>query len=147
MLVTVSFVIHVLFEAAWVFRRCNSKFCTYSCVPLHFSLCVDFTEDCLYIYNRRILLGGSSVEVCLVCLEMTSNFFSFPFFQQDAGQKRFGAISCNICGMLYTASNPEDETQHLLFHNQFISAVKYVVRKKNFFLCTSYNSYYYVVVL
>ncbi|KFZ46549.1 N-acetyltransferase ESCO1, partial [Antrostomus carolinensis] len=44
----------------------------------------------------------------------------------DAGQKRFGAISCNICGMLYTASNPEDETQHLLFHNQFISAVKYV---------------------
>ncbi|XP_061851709.1 N-acetyltransferase ESCO1 isoform X2 [Colius striatus] len=45
----------------------------------------------------------------------------------DAGQKRFGAISCNICGMLYTASNPEDETQHLLFHNQFISAVKYVV--------------------
>ncbi|XP_065524175.1 N-acetyltransferase ESCO1 isoform X2 [Lathamus discolor] len=45
----------------------------------------------------------------------------------DAGQKRFGAISCNICGMLYTVSNPEDETQHLLFHNQFISAVKYVV--------------------
>ncbi|NXL94523.1 ESCO1 acetyltransferase, partial [Alectura lathami] len=48
----------------------------------------------------------------------------------DAGQKRFGAISCNICGMLYTASNPEDETQHLLFHNQFISAVKYVGWKK-----------------
>ncbi|XP_063572925.1 N-acetyltransferase ESCO1 isoform X5 [Pongo abelii] len=45
----------------------------------------------------------------------------------DAGQKRFGAVSCNVCGMLYTASNPEDETQHLLFHNQFISAVKYVV--------------------
>ncbi|KFO77902.1 N-acetyltransferase ESCO1, partial [Cuculus canorus] len=48
----------------------------------------------------------------------------------DAGQKRFGAISCNICGMLYTASNPEDETQHLLFHNQFISAVRYVGWKK-----------------
>ncbi|NXN52775.1 ESCO1 acetyltransferase, partial [Rynchops niger] len=48
----------------------------------------------------------------------------------DAGQKRFGAISCNICGMLYTVSNPEDETQHLLFHNQFISAVKYVGWKK-----------------
>ncbi|XP_062986700.1 N-acetyltransferase ESCO1 isoform X2 [Elgaria multicarinata webbii] len=48
----------------------------------------------------------------------------------DAGQKRFGAISCNVCGMLYTASNPEDETQHLLFHNQFISAVKYVGWKK-----------------
>ncbi|NXF03568.1 ESCO1 acetyltransferase, partial [Smithornis capensis] len=48
----------------------------------------------------------------------------------DGGQKRFGAISCNICGMLYTISNPEDETQHLLFHNQFISAVKYVGWKK-----------------
>nr|XP_056710528.1 N-acetyltransferase ESCO1 [Euleptes europaea] len=48
----------------------------------------------------------------------------------DAGQKRFGAISCSICGMLYTASNPEDETQHLLFHNQFICAVKYVGWKK-----------------
>lgn len=48
----------------------------------------------------------------------------------DAGHKRFGAVSCNICGMLYTASNPEDETQHLLFHNQFISAVKYVGWKK-----------------
>ncbi|NWY11463.1 ESCO1 acetyltransferase, partial [Aphelocoma coerulescens] len=48
----------------------------------------------------------------------------------DGGQKRFGAISCNICGMLYTVSNPEDETQHLLFHNQFISAVKYVGWKK-----------------
>uniref|UniRef100_A0A8C5K7M9 N-acetyltransferase ESCO1 n=1 Tax=Jaculus jaculus TaxID=51337 RepID=A0A8C5K7M9_JACJA len=50
--------------------------------------------------------------------------------EKDAGQKRFGAVSCNICGMLYTASNPEDETQHLLFHNQFISAVKYVGWKK-----------------
>lgn len=48
----------------------------------------------------------------------------------DAGQKRFGAISCCVCGMLYTASNPEDEAQHLLFHNQFISAVKYVGWKK-----------------
>ncbi|KAG9478993.1 hypothetical protein GDO78_012587, partial [Eleutherodactylus coqui] len=48
----------------------------------------------------------------------------------DAGQKRFGAITCNVCGMLYTASNPEDETQHMLFHNQFISAVKYVGWKK-----------------
>ncbi|XP_045430702.1 N-acetyltransferase ESCO1 isoform X2 [Pipistrellus kuhlii] len=55
----------------------------------------------------------------------------------DAGQKRFGAVSCNICGMLYTASNPEDETQHLLFHNQFISAVKYVVLLINHHECGS----------
>uniref|UniRef100_A0A8D3CDF7 N-acetyltransferase ESCO acetyl-transferase domain-containing protein n=3 Tax=Scophthalmus maximus TaxID=52904 RepID=A0A8D3CDF7_SCOMX len=32
--------------------------------------------------------------------------------------------------MLYSAANPEDESQHLLFHNQFISAVKYVGWKK-----------------
>ena len=42
--------------------------------------------------------------------------------------------------MLYTASNPEDESQHLLFHNQFISAVKYVVREtiaiSQFRVCT-----------
>lgn len=47
---------------------------------------------------------------------------------QDAGQKQFGAVACSVCGMLYSAANPEDESQHLLFHNQFISAVKYVVR-------------------
>lgn len=48
---------------------------------------------------------------------------------QDAGQKHFGAVACSVCGMLYSAANPEDESQHLLFHNKFISAVKYVVRK------------------
>ncbi|XP_030612192.1 protein MLP1 homolog isoform X2 [Archocentrus centrarchus] len=48
----------------------------------------------------------------------------------DAGQKQFGAVACSVCGMLYSAANPEDESQHLLFHNQFISAVKYVGWKK-----------------
>lgn len=48
----------------------------------------------------------------------------------DAGQKHFGPAACNVCGMLYSAANPEDESQHLLFHNQFISAVKYVGWKK-----------------
>ncbi|KAG7267054.1 hypothetical protein CRUP_026297 [Coryphaenoides rupestris] len=48
----------------------------------------------------------------------------------DAGQKHFGAVACSVCGMLYSAANPEDETQHILFHNQFISAVKYVGWKK-----------------
>nr|XP_023663218.1 N-acetyltransferase ESCO1 isoform X2 [Paramormyrops kingsleyae] len=48
----------------------------------------------------------------------------------DAGQKHFGAVTCSVCGMLYSASNPEDESQHLLFHNQFISAVRYVGWKK-----------------
>uniref|UniRef100_A0A671MW02 N-acetyltransferase ESCO1-like n=1 Tax=Sinocyclocheilus anshuiensis TaxID=1608454 RepID=A0A671MW02_9TELE len=49
---------------------------------------------------------------------------------QDAGQKAFGAVTCNVCGMLYSPSSPEDESQHLLFHNQFISAVRYVGWKK-----------------
>lgn len=48
----------------------------------------------------------------------------------DAGQKAFGAVMCNVCGMLYSASSTEDESQHLLFHNQFISAVRYVGWKK-----------------
>ncbi|XP_073535243.1 N-acetyltransferase ESCO1 isoform X2 [Phyllobates terribilis] len=60
--------------------------------------------------------------------EADKNSSSQPII--DAGQKRFGVITCSVCGMLYTASNPEDETQHLLFHNQFISAVKYVGWKK-----------------
>ncbi|XP_051969743.1 N-acetyltransferase ESCO1 isoform X2 [Xyrauchen texanus] len=48
----------------------------------------------------------------------------------DASQKAFGAMTCNVCGMLYSPTSPEDESQHLLFHNQFISAVKYVGWKK-----------------
>ncbi|XP_073687048.1 uncharacterized protein esco1 [Garra rufa] len=48
----------------------------------------------------------------------------------DAGQKAFGAVTCNVCGMLYSPTSPEDESQHLLFHNQFISAVRYVGWKK-----------------
>uniref|UniRef100_A0A3B4U1H8 N-acetyltransferase domain-containing protein n=1 Tax=Seriola dumerili TaxID=41447 RepID=A0A3B4U1H8_SERDU len=54
----------------------------------------------------------------------------FPECVTDAGQKHFGAVACGVCGMLYSAANPEDESQHLLFHNQFISAVKYVGWKK-----------------
>ncbi|XP_043082221.1 N-acetyltransferase ESCO1 isoform X2 [Puntigrus tetrazona] len=48
----------------------------------------------------------------------------------EAGQKAFGAVTCNVCGMLYSPTSPEDESQHLLFHNQFISAVRYVGWKK-----------------
>ncbi|XP_043960207.1 uncharacterized protein LOC122824070 [Gambusia affinis] len=50
--------------------------------------------------------------------------------QTDVGQKHFGPEACSVCGMLYSAANPEDESQHLLFHNQFVSAVKYVGWKK-----------------
>ncbi|XP_062848049.1 N-acetyltransferase ESCO1 isoform X2 [Trichomycterus rosablanca] len=49
---------------------------------------------------------------------------------KNKSQNAFGAVTCNICGMLYSPSTTEDETQHLLFHNQFISAVRYVGWKK-----------------
>ncbi|MEQ2170451.1 hypothetical protein GOODEAATRI_000419 [Goodea atripinnis] len=52
-----------------------------------------------------------------------------PKANSDAGQKHFGPEACGVCGMLYSAANAEDESQHLLFHNQFISAVKYVVEE------------------
>ncbi|XP_061093223.1 N-acetyltransferase ESCO1 isoform X2 [Conger conger] len=48
----------------------------------------------------------------------------------DPDQKHFGTVTCSVCGMFYSAANPEDESQHLLFHNQFISAVRYVGWKK-----------------
>ncbi|KAI7792441.1 N-acetyltransferase ESCO1 [Triplophysa rosa] len=48
----------------------------------------------------------------------------------ESSQKAFGAVPCNVCGMLYSPSSPEDESHHLLFHNQFISAVRYVGWKK-----------------
>ncbi|KAF7708013.1 N-acetyltransferase ESCO1 [Silurus meridionalis] len=49
---------------------------------------------------------------------------------EQKSSNAFGATSCNVCGMLYSPSTTEDETQHLLFHNQFISAVRYVGWKK-----------------
>uniref|UniRef100_A0A671MN22 N-acetyltransferase ESCO1-like n=1 Tax=Sinocyclocheilus anshuiensis TaxID=1608454 RepID=A0A671MN22_9TELE len=60
----------------------------------------------------------------------TENMMAVFCALQDAGQKAFGAVTCNVCGMLYSPSSPEDESQHLLFHNQFISAVRYVGWKK-----------------
>lgn len=46
---------------------------------------------------------------------------------QDAGQKHFGATMCKSCGMIYTASNPEDELQHVQHHHRFLEGVKYAV--------------------
>lgn len=37
--------------------------------------------------------------------------------QIDAGQKKFGSITCNKCGMLYTLHEPEEEILHLKYHN------------------------------
>ncbi|XP_070467437.1 N-acetyltransferase ESCO2 isoform X2 [Equus przewalskii] len=48
----------------------------------------------------------------------------------DAGQKHFGATMCKSCGMIYTASNPEDEMQHLQHHHRFLEGIKYTGWKK-----------------
>ncbi|KYM99995.1 PREDICTED: N-acetyltransferase ESCO1 [Cyphomyrmex costatus] len=38
-------------------------------------------------------------------------------YQLDAGQKRFGAIQCLECGIVYQVGDPEDENAHLNYHN------------------------------
>ncbi|KFO38082.1 N-acetyltransferase ESCO2 [Fukomys damarensis] len=48
----------------------------------------------------------------------------------DAGQKYFGATMCKSCGMIYTASNPEDETQHIQYHHRFMEGIKYTGWKR-----------------
>ncbi|KAF5894920.1 N-acetyltransferase ESCO2-like [Clarias magur] len=48
----------------------------------------------------------------------------------DAGQKQFGAMTCNSCGMLYSADSPEDNFQHTQFHQRFLDTIKFVGWKK-----------------
>ncbi|XP_016398780.1 uncharacterized protein LOC107732058 [Sinocyclocheilus rhinocerous] len=79
----------------------------------HTSITVQEFEKNLNLEKKTLVFG----EGCFCAL-------------QDAGQKAFGAVTCNVCGMLYSPTSPEDESQHLLFHNQFISAVRYVGWKK-----------------
>lgn len=52
-----------------------------------------------------------------------------PLSVQDAGQKQFGATTCNSCGMLYSTDSPEDNFQHTQFHQRFLDTIKFVVRK------------------
>ncbi|KAL8184954.1 UNVERIFIED_CONTAM: hypothetical protein K2H54_033307 [Gekko kuhli] len=44
----------------------------------------------------------------------------------DAGQKHFGATVCKACGMVYSAASPEDEAQHVQYHQRFLEGIKYV---------------------
>lgn len=48
----------------------------------------------------------------------------------DAGQKHFGTIACKSCGMIYTAASPEDEAQHIQYHERFLECLRYVCWKK-----------------
>ncbi|GFR62924.1 N-acetyltransferase ESCO1, partial [Elysia marginata] len=43
----------------------------------------------------------------------------------DAGQKKFGATQCPVCGMVYCHADPEDETAHSKFHKRLLEALKY----------------------
>lgn len=66
-----------------------------------------------------------NVELFVRCFDIPS----FPTLK-DAGQKHFGATMCKSCGMIYTASNPEDELQHVQHHHRFLEGIKYAVSKK-----------------
>nr|XP_033793422.1 N-acetyltransferase ESCO2 [Geotrypetes seraphini] len=57
----------------------------------------------------------------------------------DAGQKHFGAITCRSCGMIYTAANPEDETQHIKYHQRFMEGIKFVGWKKEHIVAKFWN--------
>ncbi|XP_038056898.1 N-acetyltransferase ESCO1-like isoform X2 [Patiria miniata] len=48
----------------------------------------------------------------------------------DLGQKRFGATSCEMCGMVYTAAHPEDEASHDKFHRKYLTSIKFPGWKK-----------------
>ncbi|XP_072512692.1 N-acetyltransferase ESCO2 [Salminus brasiliensis] len=48
----------------------------------------------------------------------------------DAGQKQFGATTCESCGMLYSMDSPEDNFQHTQFHQRFLDTIKFVGWKK-----------------
>ncbi|ESP00562.1 hypothetical protein LOTGIDRAFT_112462 [Lottia gigantea] len=49
---------------------------------------------------------------------------------QDAGQKKFGATVCDVCGMVYTHADPIDETTHAKFHANLLNTLKFPGWKK-----------------
>ena len=46
---------------------------------------------------------------------------------QDAGQKKFGATQCSVCGMVYCHADPVDEAAHAKFHKHLLDALKFPV--------------------
>ena len=94
----------------------------------------------LYQHKRKIRtnlnewtnLHELNVELSVMCLDGLFSLFQL----QDAGQKHFGATMCKSCGMIYAASNPEDELQHVQHHHRFVEGIKYTVsikKKKRLF--------------
>ena len=45
----------------------------------------------------------------------------------DAGQKEFGARSCDECGLVYEAGDPDDDRLHEQHHNRVMAALTYTV--------------------
>ncbi|XP_071145249.1 N-acetyltransferase ESCO2-like [Mytilus edulis] len=48
----------------------------------------------------------------------------------DAGQKKFGAVQCEVCGMVYRHADPGDESTHEKFHQDLLSVLKFPGWKK-----------------
>lgn len=54
-------------------------------------------------------------------------FSTVVFHFQDLGQKNFGHTTCPTCGMVYTSTQPEDETYHVKFHQKVMLALRFNV--------------------
>ena len=46
---------------------------------------------------------------------------------QDLGQKTFGHVTCDVCGMVYTFGQADDQVEHIKFHRKFVSGVRFMV--------------------
>ncbi|XP_064486423.1 N-acetyltransferase ESCO2-like [Ornithodoros turicata] len=44
----------------------------------------------------------------------------------DAGQQKFGAVTCPACGMTYSAGDADDEVAHLQYHQKELGTVKFL---------------------
>ena len=59
---------------------------------------------------------------------LTTTCICMLVFDKDAGQeRRYGATQCDECGMVYTMSEPADETMHYKYHASLFSALKFPV--------------------
>ncbi|XP_060586425.1 N-acetyltransferase ESCO1-like [Ruditapes philippinarum] len=72
--------------------------------------------------------GGSSVNSPL--LKYVKSKDSKEQMIIDAGQKKFGATQCEVCGMVYTMCEPADEGMHVKFHQSLLNALKFPGWKK-----------------
>lgn len=59
----------------------------------------------------------------------------------DAGQKDFGVIRCQTCGMVFTSRDPQDEIAHSKFHNMFVNTLRFPVGIPKEFLFYSQDNH------